>query len=209
MPGEILQVDKNLQAIRAIEGAWSLPPVPDEVKLDLAGNTMMDPTSVGLLFTGLSDDLDQAGKRKAFPTRSDLEAEDVTSPQTDKQTELGLIVAGITGVPKPQVLDINAPQRLKQELKDGGYLDLSPEDIQSDLWLPEYSFAARELNFDNLTKEFQGDKPGSISIDKVFGFVDEWLSPRGLYRAAVELDLWWDLGQIGTEFEEWGDKVDA
>ena len=208
MPGEILQVDKNLQAIRAIEGAWTLPGVPDEVKLDLAGNTMMNPTSMGLLFNGLSADLEDAGKRQAFPTRADF-GDDAPPPQEDKQTQLGLLIAGATGIGRPQILDINAPQRLKQRLSDEGYLELSPEDIQSDRWLPEYSFAARELNFANLTKEFQGDKPGSASIDQIFGFVDEWLSPRGLYRAAVELDLWWDLGQIGTEFEEWGGKLEA
>jgi len=205
MPGEILQVDKNLQAIRAIEGAWALPTIPDEVKLDLAGNTMMNPTSIGLLFNGLSADLHDAGQRKPAPARSD----DAPPAQTDKRTKLGLIIAGATGQPRPQVLDIQAPQRLKQQISDGGYLDLTPDDIQSDAWLPEYSFAARELNFDNLTKEFQGDKPGSVSIDQIFGFVDEWLSPRGLYRAAVELDLWWDVGQIGTEFEEWGGKLEA
>ena len=30
---EISQVDQNLQAIRTIEGSWTLPALPDEVKL--------------------------------------------------------------------------------------------------------------------------------------------------------------------------------
>ena len=206
MAEETLQVDRNLQAIRAIEGAWSLPSVPDEVKLDLAGNTMMNPVALGSFFNGLAADLHEAGRREPFPTRSDVG--DATPPR-NKQTQLGIQIAGIAGLPAPQVLDIRAPQRLKQQLADGGYLNLTPEEIQSDMWLPEYSFAARELNFDNQSKEFQGEKPGSTSLDQIFGFVDEWLSPRGLYRAAVELDLWWDFDQIGTEFEEWGDKLDA
>ena len=209
MPAELLKVDKNLQAIKAIEGAWTLPSVPDEVKLDLAGNTMMSPGSLGSLFNGLAADLDEAGRRSPFPTRYDVDPEDAPPPQVSKQTEIGLTVAGLAGFDAPQVYDIRAPQRLKQELADGGYLDISPEDIQSEVWLPEYSFAARQLNFDNMTKRFQGEEPGSLSIDKVFEFVDEWLSPRGLYRAAVELDLWWDVGQITTEFEEWGAKVEA
>ncbi|KKK60111.1 hypothetical protein LCGC14_3027620, partial [marine sediment metagenome] len=70
-------------------------------------------------------------------------------------------------------------------------------------------FAASQLNRDDMSAQFRGEKPGSLSIDQIFGFVDEWLSPRGLYRAAVELDLWWDVGQITTEFEEWGAKVEA
>ena len=205
MPAELLQVDQNLQAIRAIEGAWSLPSVPDEVKLDLAGNTMLNPTVIGSLFNGLADDLDQASKRHPLAVRD----EEGPRPQVEKRTKAGLAVAGLFGLDSPQVYDIRAPQRLKQRLSDGGYLDLTPEEIESDTWLPEYSFAASQLNRDDMSAQFRGEKPGSLSIDQIFGFVDEWLSPRGLYRAAVELDLWWDMGQITTEFEEWGDKLEA
>ena len=165
----------------------------------------MNPASIGSLFNGLSADLEDGGKRQPFPTRSDLGAD----PPPDKQTQLGIAVAGLTGLPRPQVLDIKAPQRLKQRLQDEGYLNLTPEEIQSDGWLPEYSFAAREMNFANQSKEFQGEKPGSTSIDQIFEFVDEWLSPRGLYRAAVELDLWWDFDQIGQEIDDWEGKLET
>ncbi|KKK42908.1 hypothetical protein LCGC14_3169330 [marine sediment metagenome] len=110
MPAELLQVDKNLQAIKAIEGAWTLPSVPDEVKLDLAGNTLMSPGSLGSLFNGLAADLDEAGRRSPFPTRFDVEGEDAPPPQVSKQTEIGLTVAGVAGFDPPQVYDIRAPQ---------------------------------------------------------------------------------------------------
>ena len=41
MATNLQRVDQNLQVIRQIEGAWSLPKLPEQVALDLAGNNIM------------------------------------------------------------------------------------------------------------------------------------------------------------------------
>jgi hypothetical protein len=209
MPADLTSVDQNLQAIQAVERSWALPSLPDEVKLDLAGNGLMTPPAMQSLLTGLATDLDQAGRQQALPTRFDMGVEEPTNPSYgyDKPTDIGRTVASVVGLPTPQVYDVKAPQRLKQRLVEGGYLALEPEEVQSDRWLPEYSYAARQLNFDEMSAQFQGNKPGSVSTNQLMQVVDEWLTPRGLYRAAVELDLWWDTGAIKKEFQEWDEKL--
>lgn len=209
---DLTRVDHNLQALKAIESSWStLPPIPDEVKLDLAGNSIVTPAALGVLFTGLSADLEEAERPQALPTRDTFGIEEPVNPSYGYQPQApaARTVASLVGLPQPQVYDVAAPQRLKQQLADRNYLALSPEEIASPRWLPEYSYAARQLNFDNMSSQFRGNKPGSLSIESILGFVDEWLSPRGLYRAAVELDLWWDAGQISKEYQEWDDKLAA
>ena len=203
---QLQNVDRNLQAIKSIEGAWDLPALPDEVRLDLAGNTTMTPNAMGSLLTGIAADLEAAGQPAPLPTRDTYGVEEPVNPRYAYKPRVGLQVAGIIGVETPQVYSTGAHRQLKQRLADGGYLDLSPQDIESDRWLPEYSYAASQMNFDDQTRQFQGEKPGSMSVDGIMGVVDEWLSPRGLYRAAVELDLWWDAGQISEEFQSWDEK---
>jgi hypothetical protein len=211
MPLDLSRVDQNLQAIRAIEGSWSLPSLPDEVKLDLAGNAMMNAPALGFLLTGINAQTDEAQKQQALPTRLDQNDESLFPAQPsyalEPKSRVGATVASVTGLAVPQVYDVKAPQRLKQKLVDGGYLNLSPDQVASDQWLPEFSYAASQLNFDEMGKRFSGDKPGSVSVDQILNVVDEWLTPRGLYRAAVELDLWWDAGQISAEFQEWDQKL--
>src|SRR5690606_8050079 len=109
----------------------------------------------------------------------------------------------------PTVLDPMAVQRLKQRLVNEGYLDLTEAEVASPRWLPEYSYAAAQHSFDQLSKQFQGEKPGSISGEQILGLVDEWLSPRGLYKAAVELDLWWDWDKVKSDWGTWDARLKA
>lgn len=208
MTFDVRQVDQNLQAIAAIEAAWDLPGLPDDVKLDLAA--IASPPVLAQVLTGLEDDLVEAERRDAaYPTRFDLGFSEPYNPTAYAYTgreQVGRTLAGVFGLEPPQQLSPDAAVRLKSRLAEGGYLNLTPEEVHSDSWLPEYSYAASRFNFDEMTARFQGNEPGSFSVDQIFDWVDQWLSPRGLYRAAVELDLFWDAEAIATDFQTWGDK---
>ena len=209
-------VDQNLQAIRAIEGAWSLPALPDEVKLDLASNQSLNPTILGSFLNGLAADVEGATKTQPLPTRQERGTFDpATAPSYEALAprpalsggeQVAVVASSLMGFEPPRQVDPFAVQRFKQRATDEGYLDLTPEQIASPTWLPEYSSVAKEMAWDAQSQRFQGAKPGSFSTDQVFSFLDEWLSPRGLYKAATELDLWWDFEQIGEEFDTWGDR---
>src|SRR5690606_27140497 len=214
MATNLQRVDQNLQVIRQIEGAWSLPKLPEQVALDLAGNNIMEPAVLQDLLTGLDEDLQEAQRREPFPTRDTVGAMDVVpaKPQLEipaGQVTVGTVIAGITGLDAPTVLDPLAVQRLKQRLVNEGYLDLTEAEVASPRWLPEYSYAAAQHSFDQLSKQFQGEKPGSISGEQILGLVDEWLSPRGLYKAAVELDLWWDWDKVKSDWGTWDARLKA
>ncbi|HEX7099354.1 MAG TPA: hypothetical protein VF377_08925 [Acidimicrobiia bacterium] len=206
MTFDVRRVDQNLQTIAAIESAWDLPELPDEVKLDLA--VLATPPVLAEVLTGVNDDLDEAERREPLPTRFDLGFPEPVNPTAyayNGRETIGRTVAGILNLDPPQAVSRDAALRLKQRLASEGYLNLTPEEVVSPRWLPEYSYAAARMSFDDMTRRFQGNQPGSFSIDQVFDWVDQWLSPRGLYRAAVELDLFWDTEAIRAD---WGNPFD-
>src|SRR5690554_5628389 len=114
---DLVRVDQNLQIIRQIEGSWSLPKLPDQVKLDLAGNTIMTPPALTGLLGGVEEQLQEANRRMSLPTRDTVGAGDVlpAKPRIEPigKTEIGRVIAGITGQERPQVLDPLATRRLK------------------------------------------------------------------------------------------------
>lgn len=210
MLADVARVDHNLQAIRAVESAWALPGLPDEVKLDLAGNAIMDPDGVAALLTGIEEDFGAAAAQRPLPTRNPLSFVPATPYPEPVQQSYGantaLTVASLTGVETVRTLDVDAVTRFKRRAVEEGFLDLDPEQVASPLWLPEYSRVAAQMSREDMMRRFAGERPGNLSLEKIGGIIEDWLSPRGLYRAAMELDLVWNFEQIGEEFETWGDK---
>lgn len=200
----LLTVDQNVRAIKALESSSPLPPLPPEVQLDLAGTTSLSPGGLKQLFTGLIDDFAQA---EAEP--SPYQPPEIWTPlgsEYSRGQEVGRLIYGMTGAGRVETYSDTSVQDWKQRAVDMGLLNLSPSEIQDPRWYPEYSSVAAEMLREQSRAEFSGDKPGSMSVDGVMNLVEEWLSPRGLYQAALELDLWWDFNAIGREKEEWGDK---
>ena len=198
-------IDRNLQTIRTLEGAWSLPGLPDEVKLDLASSPTMTGQAMASFMTGLDEDISYAQRRQPYVVRNP----GVWTPGSDEYTnqeQLGRLIYGLSGSGAPRQYDNDAVTNWKRRAVEEGYLDLSPDEINSPVWFPEYGSIAREMTADQMRAEFAGDKPGSIPLESVWNFVEDWLSPRGLYKAAMELDMWWDPDAIKSEIDTWGNK---
>lgn len=224
---DLESVDHNLMAIRQIEGSWTQPPLPDQVKLDIATSGMPTEAVTSLLY-GV-DDAMQAAARTAYDfeprpeslplaLRSgafDPEAQDqpfsaaVHRNDFPATTDAGLLVGGLTGGRAWSNSILNpegATSSVKQRLARNGYLNLSSNDQHSNLWLPEYTYAARQMAWDDMAREFQGNRPGAMSIETAFSLVEKWLSPKGLFDAAVNLDLFWDESAVIRETQSWGNK---
>lgn len=208
MSSPLSQIDANFQTIKALEGASWLPALPQEVTLDLVGSTQMNPSALKQLFLGLQSDLEEASRPQSLPVRTP--GPDVWSPiwnEYSRNEELARSVYGTFSEGRPKVYDPDAVVNWKQRAVDRGYLDLTPDEIRSPVWLPEYSGVVAEMLRDKSRQEFSGDRPGlSIGTDGIMDLVTEWLSPRGLYKAAVEMDMWWDFDAIGREAGSWLDK---
>ena len=180
----VQNIDRNLEVIRQIESAGTLPEaLPDEVKLDLAV-TGGSPEAITRFLQGLGDDLKEATRRVPVPARPQfrIARTDITP------VDLGQFVGGILGLDPARQLAADAVVQWKRRAADEGYLDLSPDEVSSPVWLPEYNVAARQMFLDDMEARFQGEKPGSLSINQVADLVQQWLSPAGLAKAATEYD---------------------
>lgn len=185
-----------------------MPALPDEVKLDLAGNTTMTPQALGFFLGGVDDAVRESQRRQPLPTRDPAFLEPIGS-QYDRGTELARLIYGTSGTGRVETFDAQAVSGWKQRAVDKGYLALTPEQVADQRWLPEYSKVAGQMLRDQMSEEFSGNKPGSLSVNQVFDIVEDWLSPKALYQAALELDFWWDMGAIDREIGSWGDKFRA
>ncbi|MEM9605893.1 MAG: hypothetical protein AAGA99_00630 [Actinomycetota bacterium] len=213
-------VDRNVQAIRGIEQVWSLPGLPDEVKLDLATQAQT-PEQLTEFLGGLESDFRAADDRdRQVPVPDRLRG---TVPQPEQFPQLrtalnipndpGLslgsqaqsLFAGITGQSAPIELDAaNSVRNLKERAISLGYL---PEDtVIDDRWDPSLRNVMFEMQRDDFSTRISGDRPGSFSIDQAASFMEDWLTPTGLLRAAVDLDFLPDLERVGEEASGWGDK---
>ena len=209
LPDTVKRVDANVQTLKQIEKSLGLPALPNEVTLDLASAQGSTPALLSSLFTGISRDFEEAQKRPAHPVRS----MEIWTPQTPGLNVRERTVRGLTSIMSedtyPFRMDERAVQHWKQRAVDKGYLDLAPREIESGRWLPEYRGIAAEMARDDMADRFSGEKAGSMSLENVLEVAEQWLTPRGLYRAALELDLFWDVEKIGTEFAQWGDKLES
>lgn len=196
-------VDQNLQLLKSIESGWGMPALPNAVKLDLA--TIGFPVAALQTFlTGLESDYEEATKPPPIATRRP----DLVIPRSTSygSEDPGRILYGVTGQGSPFKLDPGAVRTWKQRAVDQGYLELSDQEIDDPRWLPEYSYIASEMASDARGRRFSGEVPGSFSIPQIMDAVGEWLTPQGLYSAALGLDLWWDFENVGREVADWGQK---
>lgn len=203
MNPQLGQVDSNLQTIRAIEGAWSLPSLPDEVKLDLVAQASMDPDQLAEFLYGIDNDVQETQRREPLPAPEPLSPFSFVPTPAQQAAQL---TYGLMGQNAPRDLDSNAVSMWKQRAIDQGYLDGQRHNPADPRWLPEYNAIAREMNIDQMTREFSGDRPGSLSATEILTTIGEWVSPASLYRTAINLDLWWDVEAIQSEADNWANK---
>ena len=205
------QIDRNIQTLRHIDGSWSLPPIPDEVRLDLATLPGVGPADIESLLYGMESELEVA--QAPIPQQIDVQGVDVA--QIDFQMEgqpdpepmresltrwYGGALMGGQG--RPQVLDPDAVRLWKEEATRKGYVELTPEQMEDPRWYPEYNVVNRRMASDRLTSGFTGGREG---IEETANIFDNF-APSGLMRALTEVDLSWDYDKIGHEWSDWVPK---
>jgi hypothetical protein len=223
---DVSAIDRDLQGINTLEQSWSLPGLPDDVKLDLISMPELQGGARDFL-TGLGADLRQA----TMPTpRVQAQVTQLTAPPeplvqqtvaeappqtgppsglflpaSDPVNELRRIFSGVAGGGAPERLDLNSVADFKARAVAAGLL---PEGTPIDnRWSAELNGVKYDLMREDFRRRVSGDRPGAISTASVMKVVDEWLSPSGLLAAGMALDFIPDLKQAGREFSGWGDKV--
>ena len=206
-------IDKNLRAISQVESSWRLPTIPDDVKLDLASQPGMDHQSLSNFLYGTESDLfsdpgedpiDTAAPKPAFSVVGSVGQYGplaVTGFQ-----EATSLISTLRGMKPSEALDADAVQRWKLKAIDAGYMDAPADGVIDGSWTPELYGMQRQMQYAEYDNRMRGDRPGAMPFSKALQLLGEWTSPSGLMRAAVGLDLFWDFGQIGKEWESWGDK---
>lgn len=210
-----LEIDRNVQAIKAVESVWGLPELPDPVKLDLASQVGQDPESVTEFLNGLESDR-RASDRERREHQLDEPALTVAegpswtgvlnlpegSPGERRRALTAHLIKGDR--PKPSLDPDNAVSALKARAIQYGYL---PEDTPlNEAWDP----ALRSIQYEMLEDQFddlrRGKRPGGQTISNVAQFMDDWLSPTGLLSAAVDLQLLPDLGKTAEGWSNFWDN---
>ena len=198
---DVSQTDRNLRQISTVERTWGLPPLPDEVKFDLATQQGADEDGLSSFLTGLEQDLNY---------KDQSEPELLTKPTTPFQLagmdQARIILAGVAGAPAPELPSMDAVRLLKQRAVDEGYIDPNALDPSDPTWSPEMNGIRGEMVFDDYNSRQLGDRPGAAPLKGVMGILNDFTSPSGLLSAATQLDLFWDVGAIEREVTSWGDK---
>ena len=194
-------IDRNLEAIRVLEGAWSLPGLPSEVSFDLASSPTMSTASLSTFMLGIEQDLREREKAQPFHVGNPGVWTPNNPMYTDKQ-QAARLIAGVAGDSAPEMFQEGATQEWKRRAVESGYLDLTPDEINSPVWRPEYNNISYQMRQQDMRDRFAGNKPGSIGTSTAMGLVEEWVTPRGLYRAAVNLDFWFDFGSAWIEDDD-------
>jgi hypothetical protein len=212
-------IDQNLRAIKHVESTWRLPTLPDVVRLDLASFPGIQHQNLTQFLYGLDRDLRGEDDDDGLPTAQ-------AAPLLTVQSSVGqfspLAVGGfaqassylsqLRGLKPSEVLDADATQRWKLRAIERGYMDAPEGGVVDGTWSPELYAVQRQMQFDDYDQSLRGNRFGALPLlgdDKDKGVLDilnDWTSPSGLMRAATDLDLWWDFGQVGKEFSSWGDK---
>ena len=207
-------IDRNIQTLRHIDGSWSLPEIPDAVRLDLATLPGVGPADIESLLYGMESELEVA--QAPIPQQIDVQDVDVAQmdlqqaerPDPEPMNEFltrwyGGALMGGQG--RPQELDPDAVRLWKEEAVRKGYVELTPEQMADPRWYPEYNVVNRRMASDRLTSGFTGGREGALSIEETANIFDNF-APSGLMRAMTEVDLAWDYGKIGHEWNDWVPK---
>jgi hypothetical protein len=196
------QVDANLKQIRSVQSAWALPELPDTVQLDLASQSGVQPQHLATFLNGLDTDLNP----KKQPAQYPLAANPVTPETGGLGGDLQRIWAGLNNLRPPQTQDVDAVRIWKQDAINAGALAPPPDGMIDGSWDPSFNSIRNQMLQDQSNTRYGGDRPGAVPLSGVMKAMNDWFSPSGLLRAATDLDLVWNPGQIAKEYSSWGDK---
>lgn len=202
------RIDQNLQVLNGVERAWSLPSLPDPVKLDLASQNGIDGQGIDTFLNGLHSDLQEIAAPKPTPLT-------IAAPATADPFGLALPAPSVieelrsswhdwANLPPLQTSADTAVQRLKAKAIERGLL--AEETPIDGSWTPELNGVKRELALSELSDRYSGQRDGALSMQNISKFIGDWLTPTGLVDAAIQMDFLPDVNQIGKETKSWGDK---
>jgi hypothetical protein len=203
---DVSSIDANLRSIMAVEGRWRMPPLPDEVKLDLAALPGVQANHLTSLLSGLDSDLNDdeppVEENPLAGVRLGYQDQDFNRSRFD---QIRVFTAGIAAEKHPTDPTVDAVRRFKADAISRGMLE-APEGELDSRWSPELNRLRSEMAYDDQNSRLRGARPGAVPTNRVLDLLGKWTSPSGLLAAATDLDLFWDFGAIDKEWTSWGDK---
>ena len=204
-----VQIDKNLRAIKTIESSWTRPQLPDMVSLDLAAMSGLNEKDLTSFLWGVSADMRRV-ETQPTPTLdlssgADLMSNVTPVGQDQSQGRVGpsewnVFWSDIAGMPAASALDRDAITNWKRQAMERGQIPLNVDAdgnyIVDNRWGPEFQSVWNEQTADDFESRFRGNKYGAMSLESIADHMAEWLSPTGLFKAAVQLDLLPDFNYL-------------
>lgn len=229
LPGLDLQsMDQKIQRMHTVDQTWDLPPIPDNVKMDLAMQSGTDHQSISDFLYGVWHDVSQAVApinplsampAAAAPTQLPIPGQAAPAGQQpalnvpfdsnpdSAENRIRSYWAGWAGLKAPSVVDPNSVQAIKEQAIQRGLLpDPGPNGTVDQGWSPDMrSIQAQMINQD-FASRVGGARPGALSTNQLAGAIDKWLTPSGLLSAAMKFDILPNPKNIVHETQTWGDK---
>lgn len=222
---DVANLDGQLQRINRISSTWSLPPLPDSIKLDLLANpSLASAQDQGDFLWGLHDDLNRAVQPNTFLSTAASPATstpELTSPQPqqvqqavagpqpaapsdmmflpadDTQNQLRKVWHGITGLPAPEVVTSSAVEDMKIRAIQKGLLPANTPIDGS--WTPGLNSVNYELAKQDFQQRILGSRPGAQRTKNVMDLIAKWTAPSGLVTAATQLGFIPDFGKVAKD----------
>ena len=213
------QIDRNLTTLRHIDGSWNMPQMPEQVMLDLAILPGMKSENLESLLYGAANEIAAPPTPSPIRLPPSLDAQQIDVPQIDPAQPGGgessarfltRWMSAIQGGDRPLEVSETNNQAVfdwKRRAVQDGYIEMDDAELTDPRWRPEYNSINYDMTRDRMERDFMGGEEGALSIRETGNIFDDWLSPSGLARAAIEADLAWDYGEIKDEFMDWPSKA--
>lgn len=198
-------VDANLRQISAIESRWRSPELPFEVKMDLAMIPDMRPEMLSSFLNGIDDDLNQPDEDPQI-TRIRTEYQQDPARQRTPLQDVQVAILGAANTLPPERPDADAVRRFKQRAVLDGYMSVDQAQSIDNRWSPELLPILNQMGYDDLAKNYSGERPFAVSTGSLMRTINDWTSPSGLLSALTSFGLAPNPTQITREFQTWGDK---
>lgn len=207
-----VNIDKNMRSIKSIERSWSQPELPDLVSLDLAAMSGLNQKNLSEFLWGLDADITKV-ETQPTPTLDLRNNIDLMSKQvpvgvdqtkgTLGPTNWNVFWSDIAGLQPATNVSEDAVLNWKEQAMERGQIpavyDQAGNYSVDNVWGPEYQSVWNEQTQDHYESSFRGNKYGAISLQSVAEHMAEWVSPTGLFKAAVALDFVPDFEEIAEE----------
>jgi len=193
------QIDRNLTTLRHIDGSWDMPPIPEQVMLDLAILPGMKSENLESLLYGAASEIaaPPTPSPLRLPTRIDPQQVDVplidpAQPGEDGEESESVArfltrwMSAIQGGDRPHEVDAPPNQVVldwKRRAIQGGYVEMDDAELIDPRWRPEYNTINYDMTRDRMQRDFMGGEEGALSIRETGNIFDDWLSPSGLARS--------------------------